>query len=61
MKIDYEKKYKKLSKDLKKFLDKYNWGQIECLKEDNGISSGYFNDEDEPDHFKEVTKLYKLL
>jgi hypothetical protein len=59
--INYEKKYKKLSKELLKFLDKYNWGSMEYLEEDNGIGVGYLNEEDEPDHVKEISKLYKLL
>ena len=59
--IDYEKKYKKLSKELLKFLDKYSWGSMEYLEEDNGIGVGYFDEEDKPEHLKEVNKLYKLL
>lgn len=59
--INYEKKYKKLSKELLKFLDKYSWGSMEYLEEDNGIGVGYFNEEDKPEHIKEISKLYKLL
>ena len=60
-KEDYEKKYKKLSKAVEKFLRKYNWGKMEYLEEDNGIGIGFFNKEDEPEHIKEISKLYKLL
>jgi hypothetical protein len=59
--INYEKKYKKLSKELLKFLDKYSWGSMEYLEEDNGIGVGYFYEEDKPEHIKEISKLYKLL
>jgi hypothetical protein len=59
--INYEKKYKKLSKELLKFLDKYSWGSMEYLEEDNGIGVGYFDEEDKPEHIKEISKLYKLL
>ena len=60
-KEDYEKKYKKLSKAVEKFLRKYNWGKMEYLEEDNGIGIGFFNEEDKPQHIKEISKLYKLL
>ena len=55
------KKYKKLSKAVEKFLRKYNWGKMEYLEEDNGIGIGFFNEEDKPQHIKEISKLYKLL
>ena len=51
----------KLKKALIKFLNKYNWGAMEYLEEDNGIGVGYLNEEDEPEHVKEVNQLYKLL
>ena len=51
----------KLKKALRKFLDKYSWGAMEYLEEDNGIGVGYFDEEDEPEHVKEVSELYKLL
>lgn len=60
-KINYEKKYKKLSKELLKFLDKYSWGSMEYLNENTGIGVGYLDDEDAPDHVTETNKLYKLL
>ena len=51
----------KLKKALIKFLNKYNWGAMEYLEEDNGIGVGYFDEKDEPEHVKEVSELYKLL
>ena len=51
----------KLKKALRKFLDRYSWGAMEYLEEDNGIGVGYFDEEDEPEHVKEVSELYKLL
>ena len=55
------KKEDKLKKALRKFLDKYSWGAMEYLEEDNGIGVGYFDEEDKPEHVKEVSELYKLL
>ena len=34
---------------------------MDYLEEDNGIGVGYFDEEDEPEHVKEVSELYKLL
>jgi hypothetical protein len=51
----------KLKKALTKFLNKYSWGAMEHLEKDNGIGVGYFDEEDKPEHVKEVSKLYKLL
>ena len=51
----------KLKKALIKFLNKYNWGAMKYLEEDNGIGVGYLNEKDEPEHVKEVNQLYKLL
>jgi len=60
MKIEINKE-DKLKKALRKFLDRYSWGAMEYLEEDNGIGVGYFDEEDEPEHVKEVSELYKLL
>jgi hypothetical protein len=51
----------KLKKALTKFLNKYSWGAMEHLEKDNGIGVGYFDEEDKPEHVKEVSELYKLL
>ena len=51
----------KLKKALTKFLNKYSWGAMEHLEEDNGIGVGYFDEEDEPQHVREVNELYELL
>ena len=59
-KEDYEKKYKKLSKAVEKFLRKYNWGKMEYLEEDNGIGIGFFNEEDEPQHHLKNNYLQSL-
>ncbi len=60
MNINYEKKYKKLSKEVEKFLDSYVWANCE-MAENNGIGVGYFNEEDKPCHVKQVDKLYNLV
>ena len=51
----------KLKKALTKFLNKYSWGAMEHLEKDNGIGVGYFDEEDEPQHVREVNELYELL
>ena len=51
----------KLKKALRIFLNKYSWGAMEHLEEDNGIGVGYFDEEDEPQHVREVNELYELL
>ena len=38
-----------------------NYKFIYMKKTDNGIGIGFFNKEDEPEHIKEISKLYKLL
>ena len=60
MQINYEKKYKKLEKSVKGFLDGYVWDNCE-MAEDMGIGVGYFNDEDAPKHVKEVNNLYEIM
>ena len=59
-KIDYEKKYKKLEKAVKKFLGGYVWANCE-MAEDNGIGVGYFNDEDRPEHVVQVDNIYEIM
>ena len=60
MNINYEKKYKKLQKEIKKFLGNYVWANCD-MSEDNGIGVGYFDDEDAPEHVKHVNKLYEIM
>jgi len=60
MQIDYEKKYKKLEKAVKGFLGGYVWANCE-MAEDMGIGVGYFDDEDAPEHVKEVNNLYEIM
>ena len=55
------KKEDKLKKALRIFLNKYSWGAMKHLEEDNGIGVGYFDEEDEPQHVREVNELYELL
>jgi hypothetical protein len=58
--INYKKKYEKLSKEVEKFLGSYVWSDCEMV-EDNGIGVGYFDEEDKPEHVKQVDKLYNLV
>ena len=59
-KINYEKKYKKLEKAVKKFLGGYVWANCDMV-EDRGIGVGYFNDEDRPEHVVQVDNIYKIM
>ena len=44
-KIDYEKKYKKLEKAVKKFLGGYIWANCD-MAEDQGYGVGFMDDDD---------------
>ena len=59
-KIDYEKKYKKLEKAVKKFLGGYIWPNCE-MAEDQGYGIGYMDDNDNPEHVRLVAKIYKIM
>ena len=59
-KIDYEKKYKKLEKAVKKFLGGYIWPNCE-MAEDQGYGIGYMDDDDKPEHVRQVDKIYKIM
>ena len=59
-KINYEKKYKKLEKETKKFLSKYVWANCDMVK-DQGIGVGYMDNADKPEHVKQVDKIYKIM
>ena len=59
-KIDYEKKYKKLEKAVEKFLGGYIWPNCE-MAEDQGIGVGYMDDEDKPEHVRQVDKIYEIM
>ncbi len=59
-KVDYEKKYKKLEKAVKKFLGGYVWANCD-MAEDRGIGVGYMDDDDKPEHVKQVDKIYEIM
>ena len=58
-KIDYEKKYKKLKRAVKKFLGGYIWANCD-MAEDQGYGIG-FMDADKPEHVKQVDKIYEIM
>ena len=55
--INYEKKYKKLEKAVKKFLGGYIWANCD-MAEDQGYGIGYMDDDDKPEHVRQEGGRY---